>query len=339
MTTVLEALNGALLRSLESCRQVYFIGEDVLDPYGGAFKVARGLSTRFPDRVLTTPVSEAGIIGLGVGMALRGLRPVVEIMFGDFLALGADQIINGAAKYRWMTGDQARVPMVIRTPMGGRRGYGPTHSQTLEKHFLGVPGLRVVAVSALDDPGELLAAAILEDDDPVLFIEHKLLYPMPVRPLHEEGEWVGERLAARYPVYRLRLAAAPHPRLTIATYGHMADLALEAAQRLAYRHEILAEIVVYTQLSPLVLDPLMASLSHTRRLLTAEEGTGPWGWGAEVVAGCGLPGSPLLWRRVAARHLPIPGARTLEEAVLPGVEDIVREAKALAEDRGGWLGG
>jgi pyruvate/2-oxoglutarate/acetoin dehydrogenase E1 component len=113
-------------------------------------------------------------------MALRGLRPVVEIMFGDFLTLAADQLINHAAKFRWMYNDQVCVPMVIRTPMGGRRGYGPTHSQSLEKHFLGVPGLRVIAPTLFGDPGALLATAILEDDDPVLFIEHKLLYPLTV---------------------------------------------------------------------------------------------------------------------------------------------------------------
>ncbi len=113
-------------------------------------------------------------------MALRGLRPVVEIMFGDFLTLAADQIINHAAKFRWMYNDQVRVPLVVRTPMGGRRGYGPTHSQTLEKFFLGVPGLRVIAPAAFGDPGELLRRLILEGEDPLLFIENKLLYSLPV---------------------------------------------------------------------------------------------------------------------------------------------------------------
>ncbi len=116
------------------------VGEDLLDPYGGAFKVTKGLSTKFPDRVLTTPLSEAGFTALAAGMAIRGLRPVVEIMFGDFLMLAADQFINHIGKYRWMYNDKVRVPLVIRTPMGGRRGYGPTHSQTLEKHFIGAPG-------------------------------------------------------------------------------------------------------------------------------------------------------------------------------------------------------
>ena len=145
------------------------LGEDVLDPYGGAFKVTRGLSTAFPERVQTTPISEAGIVGVAAGMALRGLRPVVEIMFGDFITLAADQLVNHAAKFRWMYNDQVRVPLVIRTPMGGRRGYGPTHSQTLEKLFLGVPGLKVLAPTAHrrsrraalpGDPGDRGSAAV-----------------------------------------------------------------------------------------------------------------------------------------------------------------------------------
>ena len=204
MPTVLERLNFALHHAMETDERVHVLGEDILDPYGGAFKVTRGLSTKFPERVLTTPISEAVIAGLTAGMAMRGLRPVVEIMFGDFVPLIADQLINHAAKFRWMYNDQIRVPMVVRTPMGGRRGYGPTHSQSLEKMFLGVPGLKVVAPNTLGDPAILLTAAIA-DEDPVLFIEHKLLY---TRPLLESGkgdlaEFDVEERPGAYPVHFL----------------------------------------------------------------------------------------------------------------------------------------
>src|SRR5664280_2750495 len=124
MATVLERLNYALFQAIENDERVYVLGEDILDPYGGAFKVMRGLSTKYPDRILTTPISEAAITGIATGMALRGLRPVVEIMFGDFVTLTADQLINHASKFRWIYNDQVRVPLVVRTPMGGRRGYG-----------------------------------------------------------------------------------------------------------------------------------------------------------------------------------------------------------------------
>ena len=136
------------------------LGEDILDPYGGAFKVTQGLSTRFPDRVFTTPISEAAIVGMSVGLALRGLHPIAEIMFGDFVALAADQIVNHAAKYPAMYNGQVQVPLVMRTPMGGGRGYGPTHSQSLERLFFGIPHLKLVAPSHAHDPGALLEAAV-----------------------------------------------------------------------------------------------------------------------------------------------------------------------------------
>jgi pyruvate dehydrogenase E1 component beta subunit/2-oxoisovalerate dehydrogenase E1 component len=153
MPTILESLNSALHSALAADPRVIILGEDILDPYGGAFKVTRGLSSAYPDRVLTTPVSEAAIVGIATGMSLRGFRPVVEIMFGDFITLAADQIINHVSKLRFMYNEQVQAPIVIRNTMGVRRGYGPTHSQSLEKIFLGIPGLRVLACP-VNEPGE-----------------------------------------------------------------------------------------------------------------------------------------------------------------------------------------
>jgi pyruvate/2-oxoglutarate/acetoin dehydrogenase E1 component len=332
MTTVLAAIQQGLAASMRESPRVVFLGEDVLDPYGGAFKVARGLSTEFPERVITTPVSEAGIVGLGVGMALRGLRPVVEIMFGDFLTLAADQLINHAAKLRWMSNDQVRVPLVVRTPMGGRRGYGPTHSQTLEKHFLGVPGLRVVAVCDLDDPAALLRSAILDDDDPLLFIEHKLLYPASVLAMSGIEEFLAERSGTIYPTYRLRVDGAPDPVLTMATYGHMGGLARTAALKLAYEHEIFAEVLIFTQLSPVPGEALLESLTRTSRLLTVEEACAASGWGAELVAlSAEHIGGGLRVGRVGARLMPVPASEPLEAAVLPSEDDIVAAALNLTK--------
>ena len=348
MTSVLDSLNSALLRAFADDTRVMLLGEDVLDPYGGAFKVTRGLSTRFPERVFTTPISEAGIVGVGVWMALRGLRPVVEIMFGDFVALAADQLVNHIAKFRWMYNDQVRLPLVIRTPMGGRRGYGPTHSQTLEKLFLGLPGLRVVAPTALGDPGDLLYDIVLHSEDPVLFIENKLLYAMPLHgedlaedffnpyPLSlipsaigDKGEGIGGR---PNPIYSLSLKGAPPAVLTITAYGYMAELARQAARRLAYEHEVFVDLVVPTQLSPFDLRALFSSLERTRRLLTVEEGNYTLGWGAEVVARAAeqLGGRLGASCRLAARDLPVPASAPLEAAVLPGVDEIIRAALSLS---------
>src|SRR5262245_1946228 len=235
MTTVLDSLNGALHDLMASDPRVTVIGEDVLDPYGGAFKVTRGLSTAHPDRVFTTPISEAAIVGVASGMALRGLRPIAEIMFGDFLFLAADQIVNHAAKFRWMYNDQVRVPLVIRTPMGGRRGYGPTHSQSIEKHFMGVPGLWMVAPSVLTSPGDLLKQATLEGDDPVIFIESKTCYG---RPLLNDVDVAGMRATtivtpeSPFPTRHLAPGGAGTADAILWTYGGMVPHALDAAARL-----------------------------------------------------------------------------------------------------------
>ena len=330
MTTVLDRLNQTLLHALESDERVYILGEDILDPYGGAFKVTRGLSTRFPGRVLTTPISEAAIVGTATGMALRGLRPVAEIMFGDFLTLTADQLVNHAAKFRWMYNDQVHVPMVVRTPMGGRRGYGPTHSQSIEKMFMGVPGLKVVAANTLGDPGVLLENAIA-DENPVLFIEHKLLYPLPL--LEEgKGELIDlhvEKSRDAYPTFTLHPEA--EASLTIACYGYSFELARRVVNQLMIERELFAEIVLFTKLSPFALEPLYASLHKTQRLLTVEEGTLTLGWGAEVAARAVETVEGLRVKRVAARDLPIANSRLLENVILPMEADIVRAAIEISE--------
>ncbi|PKN95010.1 MAG: alpha-ketoacid dehydrogenase subunit beta [Chloroflexi bacterium HGW-Chloroflexi-6] len=332
MPTILESINSALHTALENDPCVYVLGEDILDPYGGAFKVTRGLSTRFPERVLTTPISEAAILGICNGMALRGLRPVAEVMFGDFVTLMADQLINHAAKFRWMYNDQVRVPLVLRLPMGGRRGYGPTHSQSLEKHLLGAPGLKAVAPNTLGNPSDLLLAAIA-DDDPVLFVEHKLLYTRHLLTPEDLLDWKVESGGRPFPFHILRNAENLPARLTIATYGYNFELAREAARELMYEYEIFSEIVLFSQLSPFELDPLFDSLRRTGRLLTLEEGTQTLGWGAEVAARSAeqLPGAVRI-RRLGALDLPIANAKSLEDDILPSTGKIIQTALALLEN-------
>jgi pyruvate/2-oxoglutarate/acetoin dehydrogenase E1 component len=340
--SVLEHLNQALHQSMAVDERVYLLGEDLLDPYGGAFKVTHGLSSAYPGRVLTTPISEAGIVGVASGMALRGLRPVVELMFGDFITLAADQLINHAAKFRWMYNGQVRVPLVVRLPMGGRRGYGPTHSQTLEKHFLGVPGLRVLAPTNLGDPGALLQDAVLNNDDPLLFVENKLLYLLPVYTPGNLPDFEVEEIpvedndaaaggldpADNAPAFRLRVRGAPPSALTLAAYGYMADLARQAVLRMAFEHEIFAELVVLTQLAPFAMQPVIESAQRSQRLLVVEEGGLSLGWGAEALAravevlGPGLRSA----HRLAALDLPVPASGPLEKAVLPGVDAILQAA-------------
>ena len=340
MPTVLDSLNSALHRALAASPDVFLLGEDILDPYGGAFKVTRGLSSAYPDRVLTTPVSEAGITGLAAGMALRGLRPVVEIMFGDFTTLIADQLINHIAKFAYMYNEQVKAPLVIRTPMGGRRGYGPTHSQTLEKLYLGVPGLQILAPTNLDDPGQLLYDAILVSDDPVLFIENKLIYSLPIDDANRLAEFEVKTTHLSYnglltPTYTLTVHDAPAPGLTICSYGYMSELARQAVLRLAYEHELFCELLIFTRLAPFEINPILESLQCTRRLLTVEEGTYTLGWGAEILARCvEMTGTGLQFAaRVAADDEPIPASPVLEAKVLPEVEDIVQKSLKLTHKR------
>jgi pyruvate/2-oxoglutarate/acetoin dehydrogenase E1 component len=328
-TTVLASLNAGLRAALAADERVIVLGEDVLDPYGGAFKVTRGLSTQFPDRVLTTPISEAGIVAVATGLALRGFRPVVEIMFGDFLFLAGDQIVNHAAKYRAMFNDQVRVPLVIRTPAGGRRGYGPTHSQSLEKHFLGVPGLWVVAPHPLLDPGELLRQAIVDVDDPVLFVENKIGYGEPLRrglPDYDVVRIVDA--TSPFPTVWLKPRAAPDGLLLC--YGGMTPLSLDAARILREREQLNLGLVVVSQLAPTPSTHLEAVLREVApsAIVTVEEAPAEGGWGAEMIATIEhirdarrLGG--IVYRRVGAKNAPIPSARALEHEALPQVDDIV----------------
>jgi acetoin:2,6-dichlorophenolindophenol oxidoreductase subunit beta len=348
--SVLESLNAGLHQAFSADARVILLGEDILDPYGGAFKVTSGLSTAYPDRVWSTPISEAGVIGIAAGMAMRGLFPVVEIMFGDFLTLAADQIINHIVKFPWMysggkaPAEQVIAPLVIRTPMGGRRGYGPTHSQTLEKMFLGVPGLRVVAPTNLTDsaqnsPGGLLAQAILRDHEPVLFVENKLLYLLPVQIPDNLTDWEVVTFLPvdhpGYPTYTITLRGAPPAQVSLTAYGYMAELARQAAYRLAIEFEIFTELVIPTQLAPFQMAPLFDSLRRTGRLFTVEEGSFTLGWGAEILARCTEQTGINLRtaRRLAGQDLPIPASGPLEAAILPGVDQIIERCLELVQNR------
>ncbi len=328
-----QVINEALHELFAARDDVYLLGEDVLDPYGGAFKVTQGLSDAYPERVLTTPISEASLFGVAAGMALRGRRPILEIMFGDFIALGFDQIVNGIAKFREMYDDQVTVPLVVRTPMGGRRGYGPTHSQSLEKLLLGVPNVVVVATSECHDLGGLLTNAV-EDDRPVFLVENKLMYGRPNRRPDDGhiGELAVRETGARYPALTFSGTGFSEASATIVTYGGMVPVVLDAVTELIIEHEIFCEVVALSQLLPMELEPVLESVARTGALVTAEEGTLTGGFGAEIAARV----QELAWselrgpvRRVAARDGIIPSARSLEEAMLPSTEDVVEAVVAL----------
>ena len=331
MSTVLDSLNGSLHDLMSSDDRVIVLGEDILDPYGGAFKVTRGLSSRFPDRVLTTPISEAAIVGLASGLALRGLRPVAEIMFGDFLFLAGDQIVNHAAKFRWMYNDAVRVPLVIRAPMGGRRGYGPTHSQSIEKHFMGVPGLSIVAPHVLGEPGQLLRQATLECDDPVVFIESKTCYarPLAAAPPGTTRDIIADE-ASPFPTVHIRQDSTTSGDGILWCYGGMVPHGLEAIVQLRDREGLSIDLVAVSQLSPV-------PVSHIRRVVEArqpavsvyaEEASTAFGWSSEILAQvdaviASAGARPVRHARIGGASTPIPSSRDLERRTLPQVDDLV----------------
>ena len=333
-----SALNEGLIDLFEQRDDVYLLGEDILDPYGGAFKITKGLSTRWPERVLTTPVSEPALFGVAAGMALRGYRPILEIMFGDFIALGFDQIVNGIAKFHDMFDGNVRVPLVVRAPMGGGRGYGPTHSQSLEKLLLGVPGITVVAANECQDLAALLREAVA-DDDPVFLIENKLMYGRPNRrPVEGRiGELECRETDSRYPALLFSGNGFADATATIVTYGGMLPVALDAAVALILEDEIFTEVVALGQLLPLDLEPVLESLARTGAVVTLEEGTLTAGVGAEIAArvqGEAWDDLKAPVRRVAAADSAIPAAGALEASMLPGVQDVVDAVRSIRRPRG-----
>lgn len=333
MLTYAKSINNALDRVMEDDERVYLIGEDIRDPYGGAFKITKGLSTKYPSRVINTPISEAGITGIAIGMAMKGLRPVVEIMFGDFLSLVADQILSNISKLSWMYNEKVSISLVIRTPMGGRRGYGPTHSQSIEKMFLGVPGIKIVAPSCFHDVGHLLEICI-QDEAPVLFIEYKMDYSKSLQtPVNGRiNEWFVRSTDDSCPTLTLSPTDFEDADVTVITYGGMAPLVKEAMNELLYEEEILSEIIVPSLIKPLQIDHFIPSVMKTGRVVVVEEGTLTNGWGAEVAARLSEQAfkylrSPI--KRVAAMDLPIGNSRNLEDTVLPSREKIIEIVKGI----------
>lgn len=324
--TFIEGLRAGLLRAMEVDPSVILLGEDILDPYGGAFKVTKGLSTKFPDRVFTTPISEASIAGVAIGMALRGMRPIAEFMFGDFITLAADQIVNHAAKFIGMYSDQTNLSMVLRTPVGGGRGYGPTHSQSLEKMFLGLPLFHILAPSHFVHPGEILKQAI-SGDYPALFLENKLLYPELLKLETQEGAITRTVHFDKhaYPIVVLsNFSDNRKADIVIVAYGGTSRL-LELILNQLAEEEIWITACLPVCLSPLPIKQIQDMTEGIGKILVIEEASPVFGWSAEITAAlydahAGKLDGPIL--RVGAENTVIPASRPLEEKVLVSEEKI-----------------
>jgi pyruvate dehydrogenase E1 component beta subunit len=323
--TYLEAIREAMTQEMERDSRVFMIGEDIGE-YGGAFQVSYGMLEKFgPERILDTPITELALTGAATGAALIGMRPIAEIMFMDFTTLASEQLVNQAAKLRFMFGGQSTVPMVLRTPAGSGTGAAEHHSQSFENWFVHVPGLKVVMPTTPYDAKGLLVSAI-RDDNPVVFIEHKLLYKT-------KGD-VPEEL------YEIPLGKADVKRegkdLTIVATAIMVQRSLQAAEELA-KEGIDIEVVDPRTLRPLDTETIVNSVKKTGKVLIVHEAVKTGGFGGELAGiiaeseAFGYLDAPIL--RLAGREVPIPYNRNLEYNSVPQVENIVEKARELANLR------
>jgi pyruvate/2-oxoglutarate/acetoin dehydrogenase E1 component len=265
-------------------------------------------------------------------MALVGLRPIAEIMFADFVTLAADQLINFAAKYYSMYGGKVTCPLTVRLVSGGGRGYGPTHSQSLERLFCGIPGLRVVALSQRHHPGRLLRQAVLEDEGPTLFVEHKLLYSLRLldRPPLDLELVPTRRDNGDYPPLCYRPCRGTRADVTVVTYGGMTPIVEQAMHRLLIEDERSFDYVVLTQLWPLDVTEIVESVRQTRRVVVVEENVADFSFASAVIATVAQQVSEgFACRAVGARPVPLPCVRHLEEQVLPSAETVAAAIAAV----------
>ena len=319
--TMREAISEALWEEMERDPKVFIMGEEV-GVWGGTYAVTKGFYDHFGgDRVRDTPISEAAIIGAAIGASLTGTRPVAELMTINFAFAAMDHIVNQAAKLHYMFGGQFVLPLVIRTPSGGGRQLGATHSQTPDAIFAHCPGLKVIAPGTPVDAKGLLKAAI-RCNDPVMFIEHATLYQM--RGEVPDGDYT-------VPIGKSTVQRAGKD-VTIVTYSKMLDVSMKAAEQLSKDAGIEAEIVDLRSLRPLDMEPVLESFKKTNRAVIVEEGWQSYGVGAEVQSriyeqAFDYADAPI--KRVAQEEVPLPYNRTLEQMALPQMSDVIAAVKEV----------
>jgi pyruvate/2-oxoglutarate/acetoin dehydrogenase E1 component len=329
--TIAEALRDAIAEEMESDETVFCIGEDIAvsGGWGGAFTVTLGLEKRFPDRMINTPIAELGFFGVAVGAALMGMRPIADVQYGDFLFLASDQIINNAAKMRYMSGGSCQVPIVMRAPVGAT-GRGSQHAQNMERYFTGVPGLKVVAVSNAYDAKGILKAAV-RDNNPVLIFEHKLLYGSKGARVESGAVDATSEIPEHDYTVPLDQASVRRPGsdITILCWLLMLHFSLDAAHRLADQG-VAAEVIDVRSLAPVDYRTIGESVKKTGRVVIVEEGPKTGGVSAEIAAGIQEQfgeylKSPII--RVASPDVPVPFAPVLENAYRPSVDQIMKAAR------------
>jgi pyruvate/2-oxoglutarate/acetoin dehydrogenase E1 component len=330
---IAESLRDGIAEEMERDETVFCIGEDIAVPggWGGAFTVTLGLENKFPDRMINTPIAELGFFGVAIGAAMMGMRPIVDVQYGDFLFLASDQIINNAAKMRYMSGGKCKVPLVVRVPVGAT-GRGSQHAQNMERYFIGVPGLKAVAVSNAYDAKGILKSAV-RDDNPVMIFEHKLLYGS--KGARAESGAVDATSDIPEQEFTVPLDRAVIRRegseVTVLSWLLMAHFSMFAAERLA-SDDIHVEIIDVRSLSPIDYETIGQSVKKTGRVVIVEEGPKTGGVSAEITAGLierfgDYLQAPIV--RVASPDVPVPFSPVLEKAYRPDVQRIIEAVRKI----------
>lgn len=322
-----ECVHQALKEYFAEDTKAVLVGEDVEYetkftgvPYGGAFKVTKDMSNLYPGRVRNCPIAEQAIMGIANGLAFMGHTAFAEIMFGDFMTLTLDQFLQHASKFALMYGRKVKMPMIVRTPMGGRRGYGPTHSQSIEKHFLGIPNVDVLAINNAINPKEVYLTLLKDIENPTLVIENKVLYTHIGFNVKEGFKLLATDEKFPTAIYR---PGSSVTHVTIACYGGMMEVAKEAAETLV-EDDIVCEIVSPTMLTPLNIAPIAVSVSKSKRLLLVEEGPDFASWGSEVCAA-------LLENGVQVNKVVRMGNNSVIPCSLPAENNLLVSAKTIVE--------
>lgn len=319
-------LNNFLHTEMKHNGKIIFIGEDVKAPYGGAFKISNGLSDEYPSRVFSTPISEAAITGIANGLAIAGYRPIVEIMFGDFVTLCMDQIMNHASKFHYMYNSKINCPIILRTPMGGGRGYGPTHSQTLDKLLLTIDNILVIALNTFIHP-EIIYKQILDYEImPTIIIENKTDYMRNIGFQPIDGFVCETKTINRYPIVRI-CPEVSIPNVTIVSYGGAGNTVTKCIQTLFFDFDIKAEVIILSKIKPVDYSYIIRSVKTTNYLYVVEEGSSAHGLGSEIIASIveKIPSEHLSCLRITSKAYPIPANRNLENEILISEAQIVSE--------------
>lgn len=322
-----ELLNTFFKELFEQNNKAIFIGEDCLSPYGGAFKVAKDLSFIKPDQVYSTPISEGALTGISNGLALNGFKPFAEIMFGDFITLAFDQIVNHASKFYHMFNKQVNCPVVIRTPMGGRRGYGPTHSQTLDKFIIGIDHVKTVAINTFFNPA-IIFNSILQEKQPVIVIENKTDYGKKILA-NPSKAFSYQRTADAYPIVHIKPIVS-EADVTIVAYGGMADFVATMIEELFKACDIKPELIVPSLISEIPIKLLSTCVSNTKKLIVIEEGSSYAAYSSELISALSEAiDVSFKVKRIAGLPVPIPAVKSLELEVIPDKDRIISEIKSM----------